>query len=126
MTQTFLQISAKLLLLTLGLRLMMPMVLEAHYAWKKQVYMAYCENKLRPQLKCDGKCAVAKMLKKTAADLMPIKPNANVGQKWEEMLGNVLSFQISASVFQTKYTTFIAILHPQNNSVDIFHPPQLG
>lgn len=104
----------------------MPLVLEVHYAWKKQIYLDFCENKLRPQLKCDGKCAFAKMLKKTASDLMPVKPDAKVGKKWDEM-----QVQIGIRLPMQRYT--LKHFRPENSShfpegisADIFHPPQVA
>jgi hypothetical protein len=43
------------------------------YQWRRSVYLKACENKARPQLRCDGKCYLLKQIKKneSAGDTYP-------------------------------------------------------
>lgn len=48
------------------------------YQWRRAVYLKACENKARPQLRCDGKCYLLKQIKKSesAGDAYPPLPEA--------------------------------------------------
>ncbi|MDX2280303.1 MAG: hypothetical protein NW218_12020 [Saprospiraceae bacterium] len=37
-------------------------LLVLHYQWNKAVYLQNCENRDKPDLKCDGKCALRKKM----------------------------------------------------------------
>lgn len=87
-------------------------------------YVKRCENKMRPQMHCNGKCQVAKKLQ---------QQDENAAQNTQHLLQVKVEVVSSDSFFLTA-TPLIALRlktayppHPQSQSVArsfaIFHPP---
>jgi hypothetical protein len=100
-------------------------VLVAEYQVNKNYIAAFlCENKNKPHLKCEGKCHLAKELKK--ADQQENKLPSPVKEKLE-----VLYFCEAAPTFFFQFPTVFKTNFPLFSSPDvtppvfgIFHPPR--
>jgi len=86
-----------------------------------------CENKAKPEMKCNGKCQLMKNLAKAADEEKPISPHKKVQSQETEML---FFQELQWLTFRKKY------LLPKNNiddhysnnyfhleSSSVFHPP---
>jgi hypothetical protein len=102
--------------------------------YKNQVELAakYCVNKKKPMLHCDGKCYLAKQLKKLEQEekknqpvpKMPLKLKENV---WNSDFQVRTTFEKQPPISSEGSTTFFY----QNRelisfSVSTFHPPTIG
>lgn len=82
---------------------------------KTYVANTLCENKARPQLKCDGKCYLKKNLKANPAEPTPIKNN--LSDLLKQLASPTFFFEsvlmpsvTQPSIFTPKYSTVVAEL----------------
>lgn len=93
-----------------------------YMANKEYIAKNLCENRSKPQLKCNGKCYLAKQLKK--ADKKENNAPLNAKEK-SEIVPGVLN-KIQLSPIQTAINIpFLPYLQAYSNCNpgDIFHPP---
>jgi hypothetical protein len=86
-----------------------------------------CENKAKPELKCNGKCQLMKELAKAAEEQKPISPT----KKTQTQETEILFFQeITALVSEQTYAFSETILNSRYSNLyfhlesdNFFHPP---
>ena len=97
---------------------------------KRKIVEQLCINKNKPELKCDGKCYLAKQLKKLEAEELK---NAS-SKKHNPFTGKIelqscTILQIEPSIFSSfrsepkKHFYMYASLHSKEHLTAIFHPP---
>ncbi|AEA45301.1 hypothetical protein [Fluviicola taffensis] len=103
--------------------------------YNNQVELAakYCVNKKKPMLHCDGKCYLAKQLKKLEQEeqknqpvpKMPLKLKENV---WTADAQIILAFETSTIELLSEKATIFFYLNKEliSYSGSTFHPPSLG
>ena len=115
-----------LLALTMFLKPIVPVVeYVVNYDYISKVL---CENKEKPELKCNGKCHLMKEMAKQAESEKPISTDKkNTSNQETEVLffTKLDSFNLAISFGRNKSTININYLENYNflNSVFIFHPP---
>lgn len=87
-----------------------------------------CENKAKPELKCNGKCHLAKELAKASESEKPISSNKknSLHQEIEILFCNKiegLNFAINRIFSKKVTTTFYQNCYRSVTSYSIFHPP---
>lgn len=86
-----------------------------------------CENKAKPELKCNGKCQLMKNLAKVADDEKPISPTKKSIIQEQEVLffQEIAVLEIERTCFQhkTPVKDSYSNLYFQHNSCSTFHPP---
>jgi hypothetical protein len=102
-------------------------VIVAHFEWNKKIIArTLCENKKRPQLKCNGKCHLRKQLKeqekKEQSPVSPIKDKTEGLQYFEE--------DTDKDIFVHYYFLLnpsFSYLESKTQSVldPVFHPPSI-
>ena len=103
--------------------------------YNNQVELAakYCVNKKKPMLHCDGKCYLAKQLKKLEQEekknqpvpKMPLKLKENV---WNSDSQVITAFEANTIDILSKKTTVFFYQNTELNSFSgsVFHPPAVG
>jgi hypothetical protein len=103
--------------------------------YNNQVELAakYCVNKKKPMLHCDGKCYLAKQLKKLEQEekknqpvpKMPLKLKENV---WNSDSQNIAPFEVNSIEFLSEKTNTFFYQNTELNSFSdsVFHPPTVG
>ncbi|WP_448927573.1 hypothetical protein [Fluviicola sp.] len=103
--------------------------------YNNQVELAakYCVNKKKPMLHCDGKCYLAKQLKKLEQEekknqpvpKMPFKLKENV---WNSDSQIIASFEVHPIAVLSKRSAIFFYSNTELNSFSgsVFHPPALG
>ena len=85
-----------------------------------------CENTLKPELKCNGKCHLKKELAELAQDDSP-KSNEQKGKPLTfEVLfcDNLTAYSFTSNIILTKkVSTLYNCIYFRLNSTTIFHPP---
>ncbi|MFN3752927.1 hypothetical protein [Flavobacterium sp.] len=86
-----------------------------------------CENKAKPELKCNGKCQLMKELAKAAEEEKPISPNKKIQIQETEVLffQEIQTLFYSQSYFQYKNAVddLYSNLYFHLKSGSVFHPP---
>lgn len=87
-----------------------------------------CENKAKPELKCNGKCHLAKELAKASESEKPISSNKKntLHQEIEVLFCNKiegLNFALNRFFSEKVITTFYQNCYTSVTSYFIFHPP---
>jgi len=98
------------------------------YQWRRAVYLKKCENKARPQLKCDGKCYLLKRLNgnDTSEESAPVVPEAlrqlkDIALFAEDASGWMLVFSLSKE--RLLYPPYL--LPPmRQGGRSVFQPPE--
>lgn len=101
-----------------------------YVANKEYVAKELCVNKAKPQLKCNGKCHLAKQLKKLEEPQPKKTPATPKELKLKEMTWVITSVEILATT-ETPILSESTLTHwndlkkaPRSFSNAIFHPPQ--
>ena len=102
--------------------------------YKNQVELAakYCVNKKKPMLHCDGKCYLAKQLKKLEQEEKKNQPVPKMPLKLKENVWNSDSQMVTTFEKQTIPSSKESPLFFYQNkelisfSVSTFHPPAVG
>ena len=112
------------LLLAVALQSFNSSLVIVNYKLNTEFYLRNCINKNKPQLKCHGKCQMAKQLQqaeqqnKDAADKMLKSPTLDL------YCTNTTLGQIPVAVIEFSPGGFpLSIGHPLERSGLIFHPP---
>jgi hypothetical protein len=102
------------------------LLIVADYYINTGSYAKNCENKNRPQLKCNGKC---QMMKKLKGEEKKDQQNPerkitfkNITLSSKSFFGAVHSVGLSLQIFYPFLNTAVLI----DRTTDIFHPPQAG
>lgn len=100
------------------------------YQWRRSVYLKACENKVRPQLRCDGKCYLLKQIKKSesADDTYPPLPEAFRQIKEITLFTESLPmWEVSALRVEKQLVEWLyRFLLPMSQGQGVFHPPEKG
>lgn len=100
------------------------------YQWRRSVYLKACENKARPQLRCDGKCYLLKQIKKSesAGDAYPPLPEAFRQIKEITLFSESLPmWEVGALRVEKQLVEWLyRFLLPLSQGRDVFHPPEKG
>jgi len=124
------------LILVLLSKLIYGVVFQVHFYWnQKEITRLECENKDRPEMKCNGKCYLAKQLEKAENELQQKKSEQQKTLKDFKLLESE-SF-ISLDNFSLPTVSFFEItvenqlifhqsLASQTYLNAIFHPPIFG
>ncbi|MCS7037862.1 MAG: hypothetical protein RMJ33_12450 [Saprospiraceae bacterium] len=98
------------------------------YQWRRAAYLKACENKARPQLKCDGKCYLLKQIKRseTRNDTYPPLPESLREMKEITLFAEDLwAWLVSAFIeerHRREWLYRVPLLVSEKES--IFHPPE--
>ncbi|MEN9303660.1 MAG: hypothetical protein RL264_2089 [Bacteroidota bacterium] len=123
-------------ILVLLSKLIYGVVFQVHFYWnQKEITRLECENKDRPEMKCNGKCYLAKQLEKAENELQQKKSEQQKTLKGFKLLESE-SF-ISLDNFSLPTISFFDItvenqlifyqsLASQTHLNAIFHPPIFG
>lgn len=123
-------------ILVLLSKLIYGVVFQVHFYWnQKEITRLECENKDRPEMKCNGKCYLAKQLEKAENELQQKKSEQQKTLKDFKLLESE-SF-ISLDNFSLPTISFFDItvenqlifyqsLASQTHLNAIFHPPIFG
>ena len=86
-----------------------------------------CENKAKPEMKCNGKCHLMKELAKASDNENPTSPDKKtVSHEFEILFIEELpSFEIITSNFSIRHkiSTTYSDLYFYENTTAVFHPP---
>lgn len=85
-----------------------------------------CENKEKPELKCNGKCHLKKELAKASEDEKPISEKKSLHQETEVLFYQpVVSFTFTSDAPVVDYVqpTAYSNLYSHMAVVSVFHPP---
>ncbi len=98
------------------------------YQWRRVIYLRKCENKARPQIRCDGKCYLLKQMKasETADDQYPPIPEAFRAMKEIMLFFEHFSWPLGEWMAEKKhrpYAPYLAVL-PLTLTHGIFQPPE--
>ncbi len=98
------------------------------YQWRRVIYLRKCENKARPQIRCDGKCYLLKQMKasETADDQYPPIPEAFRGIKeimlfFEHFSWPLRGWGAGKKHLPDAFYLAVRLLAP---TYGIFHPPE--
>ncbi|MBK9461959.1 MAG: hypothetical protein KA783_04780 [Chitinophagales bacterium] len=95
---------------------------------QKYIAQNLCENRAKPQMKCNGKCHLKKQLEKANKDEQ--KTPQNLTEKVEVLFCSQLGsfhFQAQSPIeSQSPPRCFYKQMHSQLYLTDIFHPPTLA
>jgi len=98
-----------------------------HYQWNRAAYVAQCENKDKPSLHCDGKCAFKKQM---AAREKNNSKEPQLPENFHEIKDIQLFFQCPAylNIVDTALWSAVAlppsrVTLPDAPVADIFRPP---
>lgn len=103
--------------------------------YNNQVELAakYCVNKKKPMLHCDGKCYLAKQLKKLEQEEKKNQPVPKMPLKLKENVWNLnsrilASFETNSIELLSEKTTTFFYQNTKLNSFSgsVFHPPAVG
>jgi len=112
-----------LLLLVFVAQFSSKLLVMGYYYWNKDfIAKNYCENKAKPQLKCNGKCHLSKQLKKQDQTEQKQVPNLKDAGEWVlffETVPVVNPIVKSSSILQTAYHFSVN----DYTTTPIFHPP---
>ena len=91
---------------------------------KARITQLFCVNKARPQLHCNGKCHLAKKLRK-AADAESKAPAGVAKMKYEALppLRPVFAAPTTEPAVPVRYGRFVALHYAFTHVHGIFHPP---
>ena len=87
-----------------------------------------CENKAKPELKCNGKCQLMKNLAKESEEEKPINSDKknNLKQEAEVLFFQPVKSLVVEKIYFQKTTTIsynYSNLYSHLNSCSVFHPP---
>lgn len=87
-----------------------------------------CENKAKPELKCNGKCQLMKNLAKESEEEKPINSDkkSNIKQEVEVLFFQIIKSLIVKKIYFQKTTTIsdnYSNLYSHLSSCLVFHPP---
>ena len=97
-----------------------------YQANKAYVAKELCENKARPQMKCNGKCYLRKQLNKTENNQQNQQSKSSQCEAVEFLPVNGFTY---TSRFFEEAVTYTDLYQPQHGYqplVNIFHPPQMA
>lgn len=117
------------LLVSVALKMLMAPIIFANYELRKDfIINNYCVNKNRPEMHCDGKCYLAKQIKKADQDDEKQATNRFISELFsiESISGKPIDVYFSVIPFITKTLSYIystnCFYYKAYSS--IFHPPQ--
>lgn len=87
-----------------------------------------CENKDKPELKCNGKCHLMKELAKASEDEKPISKGKTLHQETEVLFYEPLAdftFDNYNFTYSKKQITVYKNLYTHITEISFFHPPAL-
>jgi hypothetical protein len=95
---------------------------------KDYIIKNLCENRFKPQLKCNGACYLAQKLNKLAEDKATNETNNHshsIKKVMEEVydVKEYLVFSLFEKIESTATNSFCNILLPNGSNLLIFHPP---
>lgn len=98
-------------------------VLTSFYLQRNFIATVFCENKFRPQLKCEGKCYLKKQLKKQQQQERQLP--AQVSKLKVDVFVTTISTTFQANPFHTNFHLFIAYIEEvlAGAGTDVFRPP---
>ncbi|MES2519875.1 MAG: hypothetical protein V4585_17290 [Bacteroidota bacterium] len=108
--------------------LLVPVVYLDFELRKDYIIQNLCENRFKPQLKCNGQCYLAKKLHKIAEE-NATKQTEKQGQTIKKILEevfettSVLSCDLAFNVIVLKSTFFYKLPNYHNFTTPLFHPP---
>jgi hypothetical protein len=87
-----------------------------------------CENKAKPELKCNGKCQLMKSLAKESEEEKPINSDkkSNIKQEVEVLFFQIIKSLVVKKIYFQKTTTIsdnYSNLYSHLSSCLVFHPP---
>lgn len=87
-----------------------------------------CENKAKPELKCNGKCQLMKGLAKASEEEKPINSDKknNLKQEVEVLFFQTIKSLVVEKIYFQKTTTIsntYSNLYSHLNGCSVFHPP---
>lgn len=108
--------------------LLVPVVYLDFELRKDYIIQNLCENRFKPQLKCNGQCYLAKKLHKVAED-NATKQTEKQGQSIKKIMEEVFdetpffSCDWLMKSFSPKSIYSYQLAHPQSITSSLFHPP---
>lgn len=125
------KITGAILFVTIAFKMFMAPIIFANYELRKDfIIKNYCINKSRPELHCDGKCYLAKQLKKAEQEDQK-QATGNFISKLlsfeSEIKTNLFANYFAKKAFQEKenpnfqYIVSFSLVH----TFSFFHPPQV-
>ncbi|OUJ72417.1 hypothetical protein [Hymenobacter crusticola] len=123
MTRAFAWFLSALILLQTFSQELMVLDYQVH---KERITELFCVNKAKPQLHCNGKCHLAKQLRK-AADAESKAPVGFAKVKYEAVapLASLVSAPIWWPSVSPQYALPVAAAYAFTPAHSIFHPPSL-
>ncbi len=122
---------ALLLLALISVKTLLVPVVYLDFELKKDyIIKNLCENRFKPQLKCNGACILAKKLHELAEDNATKetqKQGQSIKKVLEEVFENTPLFSLELSHFNIskKSIYFYQLAHYQSFSFSFFHPPMI-
>ncbi len=99
------------------------------YHWRRAVYLKACENKARPELRCDGKCYLLKQIKKSESPGDAYPPLTEAFRQIKEITlfaENLLIWEVSALQEEKRLIEWLYHFSlPKWQGWGIFHPPEI-
>ena len=94
---------------------------------KEYITKIYCINKEKPELKCDGKCHMKKMIKKSEKKEQESFPEGTLELKVLTFVKSDFNQNFSTinKLKELNKTIYSEHLHGVLSFADIFHPPQV-
>ncbi len=110
-----------LALIFLGQTFRQPMVFISYQINKEQIIKTLCENKDKPQLKCEGKCHLRKQLKENSSTEPASKSNSGT-EKIDLFTVELLEISAIKHIIEASPVSFSEALIRQPSS-PLFRPP---
>ena len=94
---------------------------------KEYITKNYCINKAKPEMKCDGKCHMKKMIKKSKKEEQKSFPEGTLELKVITYIKSDFNQIFNSSIKENniRYSSYNELLHEIISFNDIFHPPQV-
>ena len=122
---------ALLLLMLISIKTILVPVVYLDFELRKDfIIKNLCENRFKPQLKCNGQCYLAKKLHKIAED-NATKETQKQGASMKKILEEVFeatplfSYELMAKNLSKKSNYTYQLAHSQSFTLSLFHPPAL-
>jgi len=121
------QVACILIASTILLQSLSSAIIIAGYAINKAyITKAFCENKDKPMMHCNGKCHLKKQLNEEHSKNPSSSPNNSKEQNELQYVDNHFKTIIVPPQFFSHIPGNIGILPPSPPSTAIFHPPKLA
>jgi len=126
-TLLYKSLAAFVLLAAVLLQSFSKVLLIADYYTNSLAYAKNCENKLKPKLKCKGKCQMIKKIKREEKEEKQ-NPGRNAENNYESQVSFVSLFDEMIILQLKEMPSMLNVPHSMGHTMDrsicIFHPPQ--